>query len=245
MDSEILYFTEVDEVREIEVVVLHDDGRLPVSGRVVDVFVDGVGVRLPKSTSLALGLEVELGLSLPNEPAARPVTLSAQVRTRREAPTNRFYGFRFTRPEELDDKLPRGLYSIFNRRSAERFTLTVPLNITASPIDECRPVLAKVNGASQTGCSLLVDQTSEQVLAHADVIKLSIDQPLLRVVRKGTPVPVPDYTTLDAIVHNRLLLPDGNVRYGCEFDPEDGGADEDRSRFVEFLLNRERKLRAG
>ncbi len=243
MDSEILYFTEVDEARAIEVLVLLPS-KLPDSGRVVVVFVDGVGVRLPKSTSLALGMEVELGLSLPTDPEARPVTLSALVRTRREAPTYRFYGFHFTRPEELDDKLPRGLYSIFNRRYAERFHLTELLNITASPLDECRPVLAKVNGASETGCSLLVDQKSEAVLAHADVIKLGIDQPQLRVVR-NTPVPLPNSTSLDVIVHNRLLLPDGNIRYGCEFDPEDGGADEDRSRFVEFLLNRERKLRAG
>jgi hypothetical protein len=252
MRSELLY-GKGEEDHEIDA-VLHIPGQLPVKGRVHDVFIDGVGVVLPKTVSLPLGSRFQLSLSVPiNE---KLVTLTAMVRTRSELPTSRRYGFRFLSRTEIEAQLPLGLYSIFNRRRAERFHLAQALAVAVSPLPargsdgpapSTRAVLANLEGASKTGCSLLMNRQNDERLAGSDRVLIRVDiVPPERVLASDADAPDTTRTaSVLAIVHHRMLMDDNNVRYGCEFDYVDREGRLAVERFVGYLMERERQSRTS
>lgn len=239
MSGDLYYRADPDDAHPIDVLLMAQ-GQPPIRGRVIDVFMDGVGVRLPRSTALPLGMPVELGLSVKH--GERPIALSAVVRARKEGRSFRRYGFRFTSRAEIEEKLPRGLYSIFNRRRAERYYLTERIDVSVIPDGRFETLPAKLGDVSMVGASVVVEPKCENVLARADRMQLCIDQTVLHVVGDdGVARPATEPMILDVLVHNRLLL-DGIVRYGCEFDPTRDDSDHKARVLVDYVIHREGSL---
>ncbi len=241
MSGDLYYRADPDDAHPIDVLLMAE-GQPPIRGRVIDVFMDGVGVRLPRSTALPLGLPVELGLSVKH--GERPIGLSAVVRARKEGRSFRRYGFRFTSRAEIEEKLPRGLYSIFNRRRAERYYLTERIGVSVIPDGRFETLPAKLGDVSLVGASVVVEPKCENVLARADRMTLCLDQTVLHVLdQDGVSRPATEPMLLDVLVHNRLLL-DGAVRYGCEFDPNAEESERKARILVDYVIHREGELQA-
>ncbi len=242
MSGDLYYRADPDDAHPIDVVLMAPD-QPPIRGRVIDVFMDGVGVRLPRSTALPLGLKVDLGLSVKH--GERPIGLSAVVRARKEGRSFRRYGFRFTSRAEIEEKLPRGLYSIFNRRRAERYYLTERIGVSVIPDGRFETLPAMLGDVSLVGASVMVEPKCENVLARADRMSLCIDQTVMHVVGEdGVARPATEPMIVDVLVHNRLLL-DGIVRYGCEFDPNREDTDRKSRMLVDYVIHREGELQAA
>ncbi len=235
---------------DVEVVV-HLEGRRPIRGKVNGVASDGVSAVLPKSASLPLGSSQTVSLSI--DACERLVTVTAIVRARSDSAGERRYGFTFASPSEIDAQLPHGLRSLFNRRRAERHRLLQPMAVTVSPMPtfaasgslpppaSAALVLAKLDGASRGGCSLLLTAASEERLATCERLLIRVD--LAPAARSEDEADAPDTTRtlcIEATVHHRMLGEDGAVRYGCEFDPLDRESARVVERFVAYLLERER-----
>jgi c-di-GMP-binding flagellar brake protein YcgR len=258
MESELLYGKGDGEQHPIEV-VLHLPNEPPVKGKVHDVFIDGVAVVVAKAVSLPLGARYQLTLSI--DACERLVTLTAVVRTRSEGETDRRYGFRFVSKSEIDAQLPLGLYAIFNRRRAERVHLAHPVAVAvwcvpilAAGALAARPVtsgelavLAHLEGASRTGCSLLMNRKNEERLTGSERLLIRVDiSPPPRVLARETDAPdTMRRLSIGATVHHRMLTEDQNVRYGCEFDRLDRDSSAAVARFVSYLLERERQSRSS
>lgn len=225
MNSEQRLYYHADDGHGIDVVLVAA-GHPPISGSVIDVYMDGVGVVLPSTATLPLGQCVELGLS--TKDATYRVRVGAVVRTRHEEGNKRRYGLRFRSNDELRRKVPEGLYSLFNRRRAQRFRLSVPIGVCLTPKNAVKPLRAEISGVSDTGLSLLVDQRSELELAGAK-----------RVVLRRDDVPEPTY---DLIVQNRLMLDQEGIRYGCAFATASPLQRERARALVEELIEREGQL---
>lgn len=230
LDQNLYYRADPDDQSPIEVVVMIP-GRPPMRGRVIDVYVDGIGVRLPRSTVLPLGLDVEVGLKVPHAP--RPIALSAMVRARKEGRSFRRYTLRFVSRDEIDEKIPQGLYSIFNRRRAERYYLSEKLAIAVVPDGRFETLPAKLGDVSLVGASVLVGPKVERVLATSERLQLVLETAALATLGE-----VSEALVLDVIVHNRLLL-DGSIRYGCEFNPSAAGSDDKAQRLVALVMSHE------
>ncbi len=208
-----------------------------VTGHVTDVYVDGVGLRLPTIAAIGIGEKVELSLWV--EGVERPVALAARVRARRDTETERRYRLRFVSREELAQKLPRGLYSLFNRRRCERVRLTSPLDSTLSSLGEGVRATAEIDGVSRGGCSLVVDADTERLFASTERVLIGLRQPGLQLVGK------PRTWSVHAVIHNRQATDTGLIRYGCELLPENAAGALELERIFDYLLEREHALRAG
>jgi len=225
MDSTQRLYYRADNGHSIDVVLVAA-GHPPISGSVTDVYMDGVGIVLPSSATLPLGQSVELGMS-PKD-AAYKVRVSAVVRTRHEEESRRRYGLRFQSNDELRRKVPEGLYSLFNRRRAQRFRLSTPIDVCVTPNNSIRPVNAQITGVSETGLSLVVAQQSEVELASAKRIIMRRDD-------------APD-ATLELMVKNRILLDHDGIRYGCAFTTRSPAQQRRATMLVEDLVERERRV---
>ncbi len=232
-DKQVYFRADPDAGRAIEV-ELFAAGCAPSTGRVVDVYLDGISARFGAQSSpqLAIGKRVYLRLQC-RVPKAL-IELEAVVRDREEGSKWRSYGFRFSSRSELEGKLPMGLYSIFNRRRHYRVRLSAPERVVVAPVylgdKSGRAQLAWLSGASLSGVSLLVDPQTEQKLSTFERLALSIgppvcESPLELVVR----------------VRNRQLADEGRIRYGCEMADEGlrGAAHPSRERLLEALMQRE------
>ncbi|MEM9693465.1 MAG: PilZ domain-containing protein [Myxococcota bacterium] len=242
MDGNLYYRADPDDARPIDVLLMAD-GQPPIKGRAIDVYTDGIGVRLPRGTALPLGMHVELGLSVPH--ASRPVALSAVVRARKEGRSFRRYGFRFTSREEIEEKIPQGLYSIFNRRRAERYYLSEKMSVSVIPDCRFEPLPAKMGDVSMVGSSVIVEPRCENVLAGSDRMQVRVEADTLLIVdENGAATPAAEPLAVDVIVHNRILL-DSGVRYGCEFDPSRDDTVNKAQILVDFVLHQERLREAA
>ena len=222
-------------------VLLH--GRTPLRARVSEVLGSELAVEVPKTVTLALGATVLIGLS----PSGVSVTLKAEVRSRSEGLAGRVYGVRFASAELA--LLPQGLHALFNRRRAERYNLRRPLPVTLSPLasalNDAPPsglVLAALEGASRTGCSLLLSHASDARLTANERLLIRLDIPQASPggdALRGDDAPDTWRTlSVGVTVLHRSLTTDGNVRYGCELDQVDRGS-EALVRFVSGARERE------
>ncbi len=258
-DRDEFFHVTSDGQSDIDVAVHLRDQR-PARGKVSEVFDDGVGVVLPKSVSLALGTVHQLTLSV--DACERLVTLTAIVRARSDRGADRRYGFRFASKREVEAQLPLGLRSLCNRRRAERFQLRQPLAVTLSPLAifpahgslpppslSSAAVLAKLDGVSNTGCSLVLNRASDERLTASERVLIRVDlaaPPRLIPVKDSidSEGDAPDTTRtlcIEATVHHRVLCEDGNVRYGCELAPLDREGGAAILRFISYLQDRDRE----
>jgi hypothetical protein len=218
-------------------VLLHLLEQAPVRAKVHEVRGDSLSVEVPKAVALPLGGSCRL--SLLHDGHERLVTLTATVSSRSEGATQRRYTFTFA-AADLDAYLPTGLLALFNRRRAERYQLVRPVAVEVTPLsrqlvdgNSMRPpasgrgVLASLDGASATGCSLLLSRADDARLAASErlLIRIEIAPP----ATTRDPEAAPDTTRtlcFGVSVLHRVLTADGCVRYGCELDlvDRDGGA---------------------
>ncbi len=229
-------------------VLLHLLEQPPVRAKVHVVRGDSLVVEVPKIVALPLGASCRL--SLLHEGRERLVTLTAVVSSRSEGATQRRYGFTFA-AADLDAYLPTGLLALFNRRRAERYQLVKPIAVEVTalsrqvldgaqffgsspdgssslrPPASGRGVLASLDGASATGCSLLLSRADDARLAASERLLIRIEIAPPATVRDPDGAPDTTRTLCFGVsVLHRALTADACVRYGCELDlvDRDGGA---------------------
>jgi hypothetical protein len=218
--------------REIAVQVLipHEAA---MSGRVGCIDAEGLHAVMVRDTSLPLGERVRVALSI--DGVARAAVTRAVVAGRHERQQEREYVFRFLSRVEVDQALPRGLYAMANRRRSDRFRLAVPLKvaISAPRRSDLEPhrsrAVAMLDGASQEGCSLIVDGETERAFANVERITLEV-RSSCHTEDSGTI----RWWRVDATISHRQLCDDGDVRYGCRLDPS-----PNREQLIAFLLDRD------
>jgi hypothetical protein len=232
--KDLMYLLGDEQGRTIDASVLIADQE-PVRGAVRAVFTDGVVLALPVTASLAIGEAIRVRLAVDGAPGV--VVVRAVVRERTDEPHERRYRVRFASRQD-HEVLPRELYGIFNRRRSERVRLTVPLRVVVSATGGAVAGVALIEGVSREGCSLLIDVMTEQLLADCDRVVLE--------VRRAQPSRYddgPDWV-VEAIIRNRQIRGDGDVRYGCELAPRAGHASDDVPSLTDYLLDYERERRA-
>jgi c-di-GMP-binding flagellar brake protein YcgR len=181
-------------------------------GIVVDVTVDGAGVRFPLSTApnIAIGEKVELEFASQQQ---KILSVSAFVRFRREEETVRRYGLEFLERDVVEQQLPPALARLFNRRGAFRVRpdAAAPIDVTLegflSKGSVERTTVALVD-LSVTGMAVTVGPDFEKAFAGNVDVRVSMELP-----------GYPDDINLGAVIRYRKLLEEG-VHYGIWFDPE-------------------------
>jgi hypothetical protein len=193
-------------------VTLLSEGRTLAPGIVVDVTVDGAGVRFALATApnIAIGEKVVLEFASQQQ---KILTVPALVRFRREEETVRRYGLEFLDRGVVEKELPPALARLFNRRGAFRvrpdpgkpIPVTLEGFVAQGSVERTTVDLIDL---SVTGLAVTVDHAFEKAFSGNVELRVSMD--------------IPDYgddINLGAVIHYRKLLDEG-VHYGIGFDPD-------------------------
>lgn len=209
-------------------------GQDAMPGVVVDVTVEGAGVRFPLSTAptVAMGAEVELEFGSRRE---RVLTVAARVRFRREEESYRRYGLEFIDRELVERQLPPALARLFNRRGAFRvrpedgqvIEITLEGFLDSGGVERTTVALVDL---SVTGMAVTVPHEFEEKFAGNVDVRVSFELPGYN-----------DLLNLGATIHYRKLLDDG-VHYGIGFNPQrTANFTRQRKAIMDYVVKRYRE----
>lgn len=201
------------QTRRLDVSVrVEGDGRV-FRGEVLDMTIDGAGVRFTTDAAPVVALGHSVMLTFSASWLDESFEVSGTVKSRIELGESREYryGFAFDQSAELQKRLPSGVFQLFNRRGAYRVSTDPadPVAVTVRlPRVDMDPVTARLKDVSVSGLALLVSSGAEKTLGACDSVEMSFRLP-----------------TSDKDLHlvgwirNRQLNHE-HVRYGVEFDEE-------------------------
>ncbi len=200
----------------------------PLRGKALALQADWVDVRFAPEVKLAIGERVRLELAV--EGAPRAVVVRAVVAGRNVG--ERTFQFRLLSRPSADSE--PNLDTLLNRRRAERFRLAVPLRIGLCDADGANPAraFAMLDGASQGGCSLVVDLPTERAFVATERVLLEVRRALSPDESGTTRV----WRIAATIAYRRLR--DEEVCYGCRLEPA-AGRERDAQELVDYLLERD------
>jgi hypothetical protein len=215
-------------------VTLSAEGHTPAPGVVVDVTVEGAGVRFALSTapSIAIGREVLLEFGSQQQ---KILTVAALVRFRREEEAFRRYGLEFIDRDLVQKQLPPALARLFNRRGAFRVRPdpTQPVNVTLEGFlssGNVERTTVTLIDLSVTGLAVTVSHEFERAFAGNIDVRVSMELP-----------GYPEDINLGAVIHYRKLL-DKGVHYGIGFDPQrTANFSKQRKAIMDYVVKRYRE----
>ena len=219
-------------------VTLSSGGQTLAPGIVVDVTVDGAGVRFPLATApnIAIGEKVDLEFASQQQ---KILAVSAFVRFRREEETVRRYGLEFLDRELVEKQLPPALARLFNRRGAFRVRPdpAAPVSVTLEGFvskGSVERTTVPLVDLSVTGMAVTVGTDFEKAFSGNVDVRVSMELP-----------GYPDDINLGAVIHYRKLLGDG-VHYGIGFDPErTANFARQRRAIMDYVVRRYREEQKG
>lgn len=189
---------------------------LPLSGRIVDLSIGGIGAVFEKGRDPDLSVEQTACLRLASPRLEEDLLVPVRVARKDETGGGWTYGFQILDWLGLVARLPEDLAALFNRRGARRARpdprLPIEVVVTAerpsgSGPPETTELTAILSDLSHEGVSLEAGLEALPALEGAKVLRLSFRIPEDR-----------RYLTFSGRVRHRSLT-DSGIRFGVGFDP--------------------------
>jgi len=239
-DRRVVYRVSPQPGDELSLAILSPIGEAR-SARIVDLTIEGAGIRFASAGQPALGEgdRAKLLFSSPRLPS--PVELEAVVVAQVEGGPYTHYGLRFERVEQEPPPAPGDFYRLFNRRGAYRGAEPDPND----PIEvgivgpKGRPKRgprrggwaelgrARLINISATGMSVVAEGDLDAALAGAEQVDVRVRLP-------------PEHNEMCLAVSVRYRLAEGEgARYGLAIDPKRTEEYLDKEEeIVEYVMRR-------